>query len=497
VATLRELALQSDPLHTSGDLDTIVTTMTYDSRQVEASGLFVALPGGYVDGHAFIESALQRGAVAVAAEREIPGVPTLVYRDTRASLPRLAAAFFGHPDRSLNIIGITGTDGKTTTSYLTDAILSHAGKTTGMVGTVSVKVAGSILEHETRQTTPESLDIHRYLANMRDASVEWAILESTSHGLAAHRLDNIQFDIGAVTNITHEHLEFHGTIEAYRNAKASLFERVGASGGTAVINLDDPVSATMVPVATGATILTYSRSASAASIVAEGIRSNERGSHFTLRTESGAADVALPLLGEFNVENALCAAGIALAAGIGLDLVAAGLSSAPAIPGRLTRVDAGQPFSVIVDYAHTPESLEKILKLLRGLSPGKRLICVSGSAGERDTVKRPMQGAVSARLADLSVFTTEDPRFEDAMSIIQEIAAGARSEGKAERSDFVCVVDRQEAIDFAVSQASEGDIVLLAGKGHERSIIWGQDKHPWDEVAAANVALAKLGYGTG
>jgi UDP-N-acetylmuramoyl-L-alanyl-D-glutamate--2,6-diaminopimelate ligase len=152
---------------------------------------------------------------------------------------------------------------------------------------------------------------------------------------------------------------------------------------------------------------------------------------------------------------------------------------------------------VIVDYAHTPESLEKILKLLRGLSPGKRLICVSGSAGERDTVKRPMQGAVSARLADLSVFTTEDPRFEDAMSIIQEIAAGARSEGKAERSDFVCVVDRQEAIDFAVSQASEGDIVLLAGKGHERSIIWGQDKHPWDEVAAANVALAKLGYGTG
>ncbi len=494
MVTLRELARHCPSRQTTGDLDIEIKSIAYDSRLSEPGGLFVALRGGYVDGHDFTAAARKQGAVAIAAERSIPRIPTLVYDDTRAALPCLAAAFYGHPARHLGVIGITGTDGKTTTSYLTESILRHAGLTTGMIGTVSVKIAGEILEHETRQTTPESLDIQRYLARMRDAGVRWAILESTSHGLAAHRLDEIEFSIGAVTNITHEHLEFHGSIDAYRAAKASLFSRVGATGGTAVINLDDPVARTMIPVAAGATILTYSRIDSSATLFARDVRSDEHGSRFMLSAGGSEIPVELGYPGEFNVENALCAAGVGIAAGASLEAVATGLQMAPVVPGRMARIDAGQSFSVIVDYAHTPESLEKILTMLRGLTRGGRLICVSGSAGERDTAKRPMQGRISTHLADFSVFTTEDPRFEDAESIIQAIADGARSSGKVEGRDFACIVDRQEAIDFAIASAADQDIVILAGKGHEHSIIWGQEKRPWDEAAAARKALAKLGF---
>lgn len=493
--SLLELGRLSNATGWQGDVAVRPTGVVYDSRQVKPGDLFVALRGGYFDGHNFIDRAIEQGAVAVAAEVVTASVSALLFADMRASLPDLAAAFFDFPGNDLKVIGITGTDGKTTTSYLTDAILTAHQVRTGMIGTVSVKIAGESVDHETRQTTPESLDIQRYLARMRDADVEWTILEATSHGLAAHRLDGITFDIAAVTNVTHEHLEFHGSIEAYRSAKASLFERAGASGGWAVINLDDPVSRSFADVATGANLLTYSRSGAPATLVASQLVCGASGSTFQVESEWGRTEIRLPYPGEFNVENALCAIGIAVAAGVPFDSLGEALEWAPPVPGRMAAVDENQPFSVIVDYAHTPESLEKILTLLRRLTTGK-IICVSGSAGERDVEKRPMQGEVSARLADLSVFTTEDPRFEDAASIIDDIAEGARRLGKTEGSDFVCIVDRQEAIDFAILRAQTGDIVLLAGKGHERSIIWGHEKRPWDEAAAARLALSKLGYAT-
>ena len=285
--TLRELGTLSHSIKTLGDLSIAPRGMVYDSRSVRPGDLFVALRGGYFDGHTFIQQALENGAVAVAAEEDVSGVPTLVYADMRASLPELAAAFFGFPGNQLKIAGITGTDGKTTTSYLTESILAASGKTTGMIGTVAVKIGSSLLEHELRQTTPESLDIQRYLAQMRDAQVEWAILEATSHGLAAHRLDCVTFAIGAVTNVTHEHLEFHGSIDAYRQAKASLVERVGASGGHVVINLDDPVSSSFVDNAAGATVLTYSRMGRPASIVAMGVDCDADGSTFRIESEWG------------------------------------------------------------------------------------------------------------------------------------------------------------------------------------------------------------------
>jgi UDP-N-acetylmuramoyl-L-alanyl-D-glutamate--2,6-diaminopimelate ligase len=495
--TLLDLANATRPQRLSGDANTQILDIHYDSRAVQPGDLFVALRGGYFDGHAFIDQAVDRGAAAIMAEDGRPDIPCLVFDDTRRALPRVAATFFGSPAKSMKVIGITGTDGKTTTSYLVNAILEHAGRRTGLVGTVSVRIAGNVVEHESRQTTPESLDVQRYLAAMRDASVEWALLESTSHGLAAHRLDEIDFDIGAVTNITHEHLEFHGSLEAYRRSKASLFERVSDAGGWAVVNVDDEGARSMLPYATGAKLLSYSRSGSQAEIRATTIACHARGSDFHVETPYGSATVHVPYVGEFNVENALCAIGVSLAAGIELDAIVNALAVALPVPGRMVAVEAGQPFQVIVDYAHTPESLEKILRLLRRLNPGGRLICVSGSAGERDRAKRKMQGRVSAELAELSVFTTEDPRMEDAAAIIDEIAEGAIELGRREPEDFVRIVDRQEAIDFAVSNAAPGDVVLLAGKGHERSIIWGLEKRPWDEVGAARQGLARMGYGDG
>lgn len=493
--TLREIASSLSGATIIGDPDVTFDDVQYDSRQVTPGTLFAAFPGGYVDGHAFIANAIERGANAVLAERppELP-IPAVIVPDARAALSPVSAAFFGYPSSELSVIGITGTDGKTTTSYLTDAILAHAGFSTGVIGTVSVKVGREVVQHETRQTTPESLEMQRLLRQMVDAGVDWAILEATSHGLAQHRLDDVAFDIAAVTNITHEHLEFHKTIEAYRAAKATLFDRVSSAAGIAVINLDDDGARSMLDHARGIRVLTYSALDSTADIFASNIEFTLSGTRFDLQTEGSTLELQSPLTGRFNVENALCAIGIGLAAGVDIDRIAAGLRTAPAIPGRMERVDESQPFGVVVDYAHTPESLQKLLQLLRDLNPGGRIIAVSGSAGERDVAKRPLQGQVSARMADFSIFTTEDPRFEDAAAIIGQIAEGAIQAGARPGEDFLCIVDRTEAIGEAIDRALPGDVVLLAGKGHERSIIWGAEKIPWNEPEVARDLLRAKGY---
>jgi UDP-N-acetylmuramoyl-L-alanyl-D-glutamate--2,6-diaminopimelate ligase len=462
---------------------------------VHRGDLFVALRGGYFDGHEFVRDAIANGAAAVLVEddREVT-VPRIVAKNNRAALARVAAAFYGHPADEMTVIGVTGTDGKTTTTYLIDDILRAAGRVTGTVGTVSVRIGGEVVEHETRQTTPESLDVQRYLRRMFDGGVDTAILEATSHGLDLHRLDEVSFGIGAVTNITHEHLEHHKTIERYRRAKAILFERVAENKGVAVINLDDPGAKEMLPYAQGATILTYSTSDAEADIFASAISTGMDGSSFTLAINGAHIDCEIPLVGAFNVENTLCAIGVGIACGIELETMIPALAKATTVPGRMAQVEAGQPFNVIVDYAHTPESLTKVLLLLRDLNPSGKLIAVSGSAGERDIEKRPLQGTASHRFADVSIFTTEDPRFEDAEKIIADIAAGAESAGGIEGKTYYCLTDRREAIRLALSHATPGDAVLLAGKGHERSIIWGLDKRPWDEAAVACELLEEIGY---
>jgi UDP-N-acetylmuramoyl-L-alanyl-D-glutamate--2,6-diaminopimelate ligase len=496
-AQLAQLVAGQPALRIIGDPATLVTDVQYDSRLIRPGDLFVALRGGHFDGHDYIQEAIRRGAAAVMAEASAPkGVPSIVAPDTRAWLPLIAARYFDQPSLALQVIGITGTDGKTTTSYLVDSILRDAGVETGLVGTVSVRVAGSVVDHETRQTTPESLDLQRHLRAMVDAGVEWAILEATSHGLDLHRTDEIRFTIGAVTNVTHEHLEHHKTIAAYRRAKGILFERVGDAGGTAVVNLDDEGARGMLRFAGGAMTLTFGVRDQGADVRAVEVKQDVSGSVFRLISPAGEVNVRLPLVGGFNVANALCAVGVTLAAGVPIDQIGRSLERASPVPGRMARVDFGQPFSVIVDYAHTPDSLKKVLELLRTLNPGGRLLAVSGSAGDRDRTKRPLQGEVSARLADVSVFTTEDPRFEDPDEIIEQIAVGAERAGAVRNRDYHCVTDRREAIRLAFSVARPGDCILLAGKGHERSIIWGHVKRPWDEAAVARELLAEMGYGT-
>jgi UDP-N-acetylmuramoyl-L-alanyl-D-glutamate--2,6-diaminopimelate ligase len=493
--SLSELAAAVEGSELVGDGSVLVSGASYDSRTVQPGDLFVALRGGYFDGHDFIPTAIERGAAGLMVEQTWGGVPQLVVPNSRAALAKISASFYGHPSQELTVIGVTGTDGKTTTTYLIDDILRNARRITGTIGTVSVRIAGELVEHETRQTTPESLDVQRYLRQMVESGVDTAILEATSHGLDLHRLDETRFLVGAVTNITHEHLEHHKSIAAYRRAKAILFERVREAGGTAVINLDDPGALEMLPYATGATVLTYSMKDRRADVFADNVELGVDGSQFTLVTKNAAVGCRMPLVGEFNVANSLCAVGVAVALRIDIETIVNGLAKSSTVPGRMARVDAGQPFNVIVDYAHTPDSLSKVLKLLRELNPYGRLISVSGSAGERDIEKRPLQGAVSGRLADLSIFTTEDPRFEDADAIIQQIAQGARAEGGVEGESFACITDRREAIAFAFAHARAGDTVLLAGKGHERSIIWGLEKRLWDEAAVARELLEELGYG--
>lgn len=478
-----------------GEPSTPIHGIEYDSRKIKPGDLFVALTGGYFDGHDFVGQAESRGAVALFAERELQSeLPQVIVPDSRAALAQVAATFYKHPSRRLDVVGITGTDGKTTTSLLIESIFDEVGLASGVIGTVGVRMGQVVLDADTRQTTPESLDMQRHLRAMVNLGAEVAIVEATSHGLDLHRLDAIRFATGAVTNITREHLEHHKTIGAYHRAKAILFERVGESSGNSIINLDDEGARSMLEYAGGSRVMTYSMDGQHADLVATEIELRVDGSRFVVaQGDQAGIEFETRLVGEFNVANALCAIGVALQHDISLELCKTALRHTPQIPGRMEPVQAGQPFAVIVDYAHTPESVEKVLRLLRRLTTG-RIIIVMGSAGERDRTKRPIQGALAARFADFAVFSTEDPRFEDAETIIREIAVGAADCGSIEGVNFECITDRREAIARALALARPGDTVLLAGKGHERSIIWGHEKRPWNEAGVARALLAELGY---
>ncbi|HET7037715.1 MAG TPA: UDP-N-acetylmuramoyl-L-alanyl-D-glutamate--2,6-diaminopimelate ligase [Thermomicrobiaceae bacterium] len=501
--TLDELVARIQPLRVRGDTSLPIDSVCYDSRQAVPRSLFVALRGGYADGHHFLEAARRAGAVAALVESwppELDDYPAAVQvEDTRAALAQVAAACYRDPGASMGMVGVTGTDGKTTTTYLIDAMLRDAGQRTGLIGTVAVRIGERLTEHDLRQTTPESLDVQRFLSQMRAAGVDWAVLEATSHGLELHRLDSCPFDVGVVTNITHEHLELHGTVENYRRAKARLLEHVRAGISRPyphgiVLNADDEGARSIAGYAGDVPITWFSTRDAFAAVHASEIEIEATGTRFVLSLPDGSRKpVNLRLIGGFNVENALAAAAVGSIMGLPAERIVASLEAFRSVPGRLVPVEQGQPYRVYVDYAHTPDSLEKILRLIRSLVPG-RVIVVSGSAGERDRTKRPLQGAVCVRLADFAVFTSEDPRFENPDQIIAEIAAGAAERGAAEGRDYLCVEDRRAAIGAALDAAQPGDAVVLAGKGHESCIIYGAERRPWDEVAEASRALAERGF---
>jgi UDP-N-acetylmuramoyl-L-alanyl-D-glutamate--2,6-diaminopimelate ligase len=495
-------------LEVAGSRAGAVSAITYSSGEVTPGACFVAMRGRKTDGHAYIPDALARGAVLVVGEdiapADLPADRTYArVADSRRELGMLAAALHGHPSWRMDVIGVTGTDGKTTTTNLIDALLTAGGRRTGLMSTVDFKIGGERWPNNTRFTTLEAPEVQELLRRMAEAGVECAVVETTSSGLALHRVWGIAYDVAVVTNITSEHLEVHGTKEAYWRAKAMLPEMVDpdapakplpfAARRACVLNADDASFSYLQPFCR-APILSYSIGGPA-DVVAEELDLGADGSRFRVRLPDGRTfAVATPLVARYNVSNCLAAIAVGYVHGLAPEVMARALAEFPGVSGRMERIDVGQPFAVVVDYAHTAESLEKVLTVLRPLTKG-RLLAVFGSAGERDRVKRPVMGAVAARLADYFVITDEDPREEDAASILREIAAGAEEAGAREGERYVCVVGRREGIAAALRLARPEDTVLLAGKGHEQSIVIGREKLPWDDRQVARDVLAELAYG--
>jgi UDP-N-acetylmuramoyl-L-alanyl-D-glutamate--2,6-diaminopimelate ligase len=476
-----------------GEVDPEVVRVTGDSREVVPGAAFFALPGAKLDGHAFAAEAARRGAVAVVAERAVACAPArlLLVPSTRRAMALAAGNLHGRPGDALLLCGVTGTNGKTTVTYLVEACCAAAGMPAGVLGTVSHRWPGG--SREATHTTPESTEIQATLATARDAGARAAILEVSSHALAQDRVAGLRFRAAGFTNLTRDHLDYHGDMEAYFAAKRRLFVEHLAEGGVAVVNARDPAGARLADqLGPGRTVWRYGTRAEDA-LRAEGVRLGLDGIRATFRTPAGAVVVASPLVGAHNLENLLCAAGLALALGLPPDAVARGLSGSPGAPGRLERV-SGRGVEAFVDYAHTDDALARALEALRALGPG-RLLCVFGCGGDRDRGKRPLMGKAAAG-ADLVVVTSDNPRTEDPARIIEEILPGLaglpridEAAARAGARGHLVEPDRRAAIRLAIALARPGDAVLVAGKGHEDYQIVGTEKRPFSDRVEARRAL--------
>ncbi len=468
--TLGELVAEIETREIQGCPDVEILGISYDSRDVGPGHLFVCIKGERHDGHDFAGEAVSAGAVALVVERNV-NVPREVrvvkVADSRRCLAALASAFYDDPSAAMLCVGVTGTKGKTTTTHLIKGVLDASGDSCGIIGTVGHVVGDELVS--ARRTTPESLDVQRMLRQMLERGQRAAAMEVSSHAVVQGRVLGVDFDVGVFTNIGHDHLDFHGTFERYLEAKTAFFESLGdgvsAKGRqrTAVVNVDDPHAGHIIS-RTRADVLTYGVTGQA-DIRAEKVRLLGRGATFAARTPGGHAEVSLSLAGMFNVYNALAAIGCGVAAGATLDRIVAGVQSVQGVPGRFEAMDEGQPFAVIVDFAHTPDSLENILRAARGLAL-RRLTVVFGCGGDRDRTKRPMMGEIAANLADYVIVTSDNPRSEDPEAICREIEQGvlrARRPGES----YEIIVNRAEAIGKAIREAQEGDAVVIAGKGHE------------------------------
>lgn len=472
-----------------GEPTLVIGGVTQDTRRLQPGDLFVAIPGFERDGSQFIREAISRGAAAIAAEDSPPEVvPFVRVANSRRALADLAAAFYGHPSRLLPVVGITGTDGKTSTTHLLSSILEAHGLRTGWLTTVNTKIGDDVRPNAADHTTPEAPLVQRMLAEMLAARLDVALLETSSHALDLERVRATEFRVGIFTNLSPEHLNFHGSFEAYRAAKQKLFERL-PSDGLAVLNADDPSSAAMRAV-TRAHRLTYGLD-HPADFRATNVRLSPTGTTFTL--QPSRLEVHTRLVGRFNVSNWLAAYAAATFYGATpRDLVQAASVQAPVL-GRMNLVDQGQPFAVVVDFAHTPQALEKALDTIRSLVGGQVLL-VFGLAGGRDDGNRAVMGALAARKADFFVISMDDPGHEDAAAIADQIAAGARSAGAREGERFSVELDRRAAIRALLERAQPGDAVLLAGKGHEQRMVVGDERRRWNDARAAADVLTELGF---
>ncbi|MEZ4600164.1 MAG: UDP-N-acetylmuramoyl-L-alanyl-D-glutamate--2,6-diaminopimelate ligase [Syntrophotaleaceae bacterium] len=501
---MSELFQVLSPRAVFGPSEADVKGLFYDSREVVPGGAFFALRGAVTDGHRYIDQALERGAAVLVLEEERPlpsGVCGVLVEDCRRALALAAAAFYGDPTRQMTVVGVTGTNGKTTITYLMESILQAAGRRPAIMGTVNYRFGDLVLPSE--RTTPESVDLLRTIAKFRGAGADALVLEVSSHALEQHRVDGIYFDVGVFTNLTPEHLDYHGDLESYFASKGRLFQGLGGHGpAVGVVNIDDPF---------GERLADQLKNLSSCDLLACGLapaadvrpaRSvlSMGGIEATIHSPQGEFELLSPLLGEFNLHNLLCAAGAALALGIRPETVAAGLNQAPPVPGRLEPVPNELGALVLVDYAHTGDALDKVLGTLQDLKP-RRLITVFGCGGDRDRNKRPIMGEVAARRSDLVVLTSDNPRTEDPLAIIADIRPGLdqvfgsewsrREAATGNGRGFVVVPDRREAIDFAAGLLQPGDLLLVAGKGHEDYQIIGREKFHFDDREELRRALGK------
>ena len=451
-----------------------VSGVQYDSRKVEAGNLFVAIRGFQTDGHQFLKMAAEKGACCALVEERVSGVdiPQLEVNNTRELLPLVAANFYRPEIDRLTLIGITGTNGKTTTSYLVQSILNEAGKPAGVIGTIQYLIGGQKID--AWNTTPESVDICRMLYELAQQNFEACVLEVSSHALALNRVDGLKFKAGVFTNLSRDHLDFHKTMENYFEAKTRLFTLLHPRG-TAVINFDDPYVKKAIDRIEQAVITFGYDRRSDVYVLAERLDIN--GIYLKLQTPFGPLEIHSGLRGHFNVQNIMAAVGSGLALGLNLDAIKRGIEKLDRVPGRLEPYEVKPGVLAVIDYAHTPDSLEKALQSLRPLTSG-RLIVVFGAGGDRDRGKRPLMGAAAEKQADVVIVTSDNPRTEDPQKIIDDILTGIEKKEKCQ-----VIVDRKQAIFQAVHQAQAGDVILIAGKGHEMYQDVNGVKHPFDEVA--------------
>lgn len=487
-----------------GNADVEIDGIAFDSRRVQVGDLFVAYRGVNVDGHGFIGAGLKNGAVAVVGERDVSEVrdlllpaeltvPYVVVPDGREALAWLSAAWYRFPARRLTMVGVTGTDGKTTTVNLIYHILRAANRQAGMISSVNAVIGEVSLDTGLHTTTPDAPDVQRLLAQMVATETEVCVLEVTSHGLAQRRVTACDFDIVVVTNITHEHLDLHGSLDAYRAAKAILFQGLMAGyrkpdvGKIAVLNGGD--SSFDYLQSYPADLKLVYNVGEPGDVIARNLVQTPKRTRFNLASPYGQFPLETQLVGQFNVSNILAATATTLALGVEPKAIQEGVAAVRSIPGRMERVDRGQPFTALVDFAHTPNSLRHALETARQLALGGRVIVIFGCAGLRDAEKRPMMGQVAAELADCTILTAEDPRTEDLDAIIEAIAEGCCRGGGIEGQTFERVPDRGAALARGVELARPGDVVIACGKGHEQSMCFGETEYAWDDRIALAAAL--------
>jgi UDP-N-acetylmuramoyl-L-alanyl-D-glutamate--2,6-diaminopimelate ligase len=477
----------------AGSRDVEVEQVAVDSRRVRARGLFFAVQGSKADGNAFVADAMARGAIAIASEGPAPpslppAVAWIPIREPRKTLATVAANFYSHPAKALQLVSVTGTNGKTTTTSLIDSIVKASGAKTGLFGTIAYHTP--LGDYPAPNTTPESVDLQGFLAEIRDAGGKFAVLEASSHSLTMDRLWGCHFRAAVFTNLTREHMDYHKTFEDYFAAKRRLFEGTGAGApDAAVINSDDEWGKKLVGLA--AKTVTYGLD-SHADITTKKFQLGFGGLIFSAQTPNGRVQIASPLVGRINVYNILAAIGAAQVLGFPNEAIEEGVRNLHSVRGRFQRVEAGQPFLVIVDYAHTDDALENLIRTARELTPNGRVITLFGCGGEKDRTKRPVMGEVTGRLSDLTVLTNDNPRKEDPLRIISDVVVGLqKASGK-----YLIEPDREKAIAMAIRQAGAGDIVLLAGKGHETEQILADRTIAWDDGEMARKALREQGFGT-